>query len=523
MSVALHHGDCLKEIPKLRDAGVIVDSVVCDPPYHLIPTVKRFGKSNSAPAQHGRDGAMARLSAGFMNSTWDGGDIAFRPSTWETVSSVMKPGAFLLAFGGTRTYHRLACAIEDGGFVIQDCLMWLFATGFPKNKSQMKPSFEPIVMAYKPGGKRELSIDECRIATNGEDMGDPHRFAKSREHEGWTRPSHTPEHIAERGDRAISAAATIGRWPANICLEDCDAVVGLFPQSAGGNYPTAQRKHDASSYSFASGKIAPAREMGDSGSAARFFFSAKAGPLDRWMTTRQEIVISWNSEVGQCQVRLLVATALSPARVIAASESGAEHEWNTFLFGSGLTDLFRRASRSTIKMTTNSIMESQTWNWLTRSLTSDFTPDVTCETGIGSSPVDHAGSIRASISFILAETASMPNASHALSGGLLTIDVEEKRVGHPTVKPISLMRWLVKLVTPPNGIILDPFAGTGTTGLAAIAERRNAILIERELSYIADIRERLAFYEGGGTHSVQAKNRNRAIDHGPLFESEAAL
>jgi DNA modification methylase len=85
------------------------------------------------------------------------------------------------------------------------------------------------------------------------------------------------------------------------------------------------------------------------------------------------------------------------------------------------------------------------------------------------------------------------------------------------------MRWLVKLVTPPNGIILDPFAGTGTTGLAAIAERRNAILIERELSYIADIRERLAFYEGGGTHSVQAKNRNRAIDHGPLFESEAAL
>ena len=71
-----------------------------------------------------------------------------------------------------------------------------------------------------------------------------------------------------------------------------------------------------------------------------------------------------------------------------------------------------------------------------------------------------------------------------------------------------MIRWLVKLVTPPGGLVLDPFAGSGTTGAAAFAEGRNAILIEREDQYVADIRERMAWYEGQGRHSMVAKNRN---------------
>lgn len=93
---------------------------------------------------------------------------------------------------------------------------------------------------------------------------------------------------------------------------------------------------------------------------------------------------------------------------------------------------------------------------------------------------------------------------------------------HPTVKPVELMKWLVALVTPPGGICLDPFAGSGTTGVAALATGRNAILIERDNAYYNDIRERMAFYEGGGTHSVQAINRNRKVDHGPLFAPREA-
>src|SRR4029077_20445261 len=83
---------------------------------------------------------------------------------------------------------------------------------------------------------------------------------------------------------------------------------------------------------------------------------------------------------------------------------------------------------------------------------------------------------------------------------------------HPTVKPVDLMQWLCRLVTPPGGTILDPFAGTGTTGEAAFREGFNAVLIERDDPYVADIRERVAHYEGQGRHSAAAKNRNVATD-----------
>jgi site-specific DNA-methyltransferase (adenine-specific) len=95
----------------------------------------------------------------------------------------------------------------------------------------------------------------------------------------------------------------------------------------------------------------------------------------------------------------------------------------------------------------------------------------------------------------------------------------EDRFGskHPTVKPVDLMRWLCRLVTPPGGTVLDPFAGSGTTGAAAIAEGFDCILIEREAAYLKDIELRIAHAEGRGRHSAAVKNRNKPIDHGPLF------
>lgn len=91
---------------------------------------------------------------------------------------------------------------------------------------------------------------------------------------------------------------------------------------------------------------------------------------------------------------------------------------------------------------------------------------------------------------------------------------------HPTVKPIDLMRWLVRLVTPPGGTVLDPFAGSGTTGVACLAEGFDSILIEREAEYLDDIRERLAFYAGEGRHSLAAKGRKRvrSVEDLPLFQ-----
>ena len=104
---AVHHGDCREIIPAL---GVTVDAVVTDPPYHLLPTAQRFGKPNSAPVTvpefYANDGKSKgsspylRQSSGFMGQQWDGGDIAFKPETWVTIGSVLRPGGFLVAFGG---------------------------------------------------------------------------------------------------------------------------------------------------------------------------------------------------------------------------------------------------------------------------------------------------------------------------------------------------------------------------------------------------------------------------------------
>jgi site-specific DNA-methyltransferase (adenine-specific) len=155
-------GDCLAEMAALARAGSQVDSVVTDPPYHLTETPVR------RDIPHGvlfppRSAAHKATRAGFMGQAWDGGDIAFRPETWAAAASVLRPGGFVLAFGGTRRFHRLACAIEDAGLIIQDTIMWLYGTGFPKRRDMLKPAWEPIIMAYKPAGKRSMQVDECRV------------------------------------------------------------------------------------------------------------------------------------------------------------------------------------------------------------------------------------------------------------------------------------------------------------------------------------------------------------------------
>tara|TARA_X000000950_G_scaffold98201_1_gene124174 strand:+ start:610 stop:1704 length:1095 start_codon:yes stop_codon:yes gene_type:complete len=179
------NGDCIEEMQKLIDEGVQVDSVVTDPPYHLTSIVKRFGKEDSAPAQFGTDGAFKRASTGFMGKEWDGGDIAFRPETWELALKLLKPGGHLLAFSASRNYHRMAVAIEDAGFEIRDQIMWLYGSGFPKSLnigngwgSALKPAHEPIVMARKELSEKSIkdnvlkygtgaiNIDDCRIEGN---------------------------------------------------------------------------------------------------------------------------------------------------------------------------------------------------------------------------------------------------------------------------------------------------------------------------------------------------------------------
>src|ERR1039457_1704951 len=111
---------------------------------------------------------------GFMGKKWDSTEIAFNPELWSEVLRVLTPGGYMLCCGGTRTYHRVTCAIEDAGFEIRDCLMYMYGTGFLKSKSCLKPSYEPIVLARKPGKTvLPLNIDGCRIGDSGGCRYDP--------------------------------------------------------------------------------------------------------------------------------------------------------------------------------------------------------------------------------------------------------------------------------------------------------------------------------------------------------------
>ena len=205
----LLNDDCLVAMQKLIDDGIQVDSIVTDPPYHLQSIVDRFGKEDSAPAQHGTDGAFARASKGFMGQEWDGGDIAFRKETWELCYNLIKPKSVLLAFSATRNYHRMAAAIEDAGFEILDMINWIYVSGFPKRKNLLKPSHEPIVVARK-GINRDLNIDECRIEYVSE-YDKKHQSDIARGQDNATNGK-----IFGKGRTKASTHNPEGRYPANV-------------------------------------------------------------------------------------------------------------------------------------------------------------------------------------------------------------------------------------------------------------------------------------------------------------------
>lgn len=135
--IDVRHGDSREVLKTFADASI--DSCVTDPPYALVSIVKRFGADNAAAAKsNGASGVYKRASAGFMGQKWDTGETAFDPDFWAEVWRVLKPGAHLLAFSGTRTYHRMVCAIEDAGFEIRDQIGWAYGSGFPKSHDVSK-------------------------------------------------------------------------------------------------------------------------------------------------------------------------------------------------------------------------------------------------------------------------------------------------------------------------------------------------------------------------------------------------
>ena len=126
-AIRLYKADCRDVLPLAKP----VETCITDPPHDL--TANKKGGSGPASVNLNSPQGRARITAGFMEKSWDGTGVAFDPATWAKVLDSLLPGAMLLAFGGTRTYHRQTCAIEDAGFEIRDCLCWLYGQGFPKS------------------------------------------------------------------------------------------------------------------------------------------------------------------------------------------------------------------------------------------------------------------------------------------------------------------------------------------------------------------------------------------------------
>ena len=274
----LHQGDSREVLKGMADASV--DSIVCDPPYEL----------------------------GFMGKSWDNTGIANDVTLWREALRVAKPGAWLLAFGGTRTFHRMACAIEDAGWELrdtpvrghmhqpEDCpwlMGWMYGSGFPKSHNgdwggtALKPAWEPIVCARKPligtvaenwaaHGTGGLNIDGCRVNPGEKVSGGGGNKASWRAAEGR---NDVPPARPTTGHDA-------GRWPANLIHDGSDEVVALFPESTSGamragTQRAAQDEPGSVCFGTYGGNATSTEIAASSGSAARFFYCAKASKEDR--------------------------------------------------------------------------------------------------------------------------------------------------------------------------------------------------------------------------------------------------
>jgi site-specific DNA-methyltransferase (adenine-specific) len=354
-------GDCVEQMRTLDAERV--DAVITDPPYGLT----------------------------FMGKDWDnyGTPLGFQQWTAQWAAEayrVLKPGGYLLAFGGTRTYHRLAAGVEDAGFEIRDCLLWLYGSGFPKSLNlkgewegwgtALKPAVEPIVMARKPligtvaenvqrYGTGAININATRVGTE----------------ERFNNPGGISTANGVYGIRFgnIEGNTVNGRWPANVLLDE-EAAAMLGEQSGESVSQAAMMQAGPESEGWGLHTRQPGvRGHNDSGGASRFFYVAKAARGERNFG-----LDGFNTEV---------------AGTGALRDGGRE---------------------------------------------------------------------------------SKPRANT-----------------HPTVKPVALMAYLIRMVARKGSVILDPFMGSGTTAVAAIQEGVAWIGCEREAEYVKIIEGRTAVAQAG--------------------------
>ena len=434
MSVTVHHGDSRNVLKGMSDASI--DSVVCDPPYALVSIGKRFGKDGAAPTKTGKTGVYARVSSGFMGQKWDTGETAFDPAFWVEVLRVLKPGGHLLAFSGTRTYHRLACAVEDAGFEIRDMTAWLYWSGFPMS------------------------------------------------------------HDVSKGiDKALGAERAKVRVPASQVRN---------PKTAGGGKDGAK--------GAARPFIDAAIERGFHEAVSPEAVSPEAVSWSGWGTALKpalEPIVLARKPLDGTVAGNVLQHGVGGLNIDGCRVEGKPRAWGNHTESEG----YNLHKRETVAP------PSEIGRWPANVITdgSDEVIAVFPAEAGGGKPGKPGKPIVSALGVGLGTSAVAHDDSGSAARFFYSAKADaEDRLGskHPTVKPVDLMAYLCRLVTPPGGTVLDPFAGSGTTGLAAMREGFSAVLIEREEQYVADIHRRLKWARGEGRLTSQEKSRHQ--DDTPL-------
>lgn len=469
----LYQGNMLEMLEVIEPNSI--DSIVTDPPYEL----------------------------NFMNKGWDNSGVAFQKSTWEKCFTVLKPGGYLLAFGGSRTFHRIACAIEDAGFEIRDTIIWLYGSGFPKSmnlglaidkkngvdnrtgevacgvnkhsdsaieggefskyyeerKAQnewagwgtsLKPSYEPIVVARKPCdgscidnvlkyGVGGINIDECRVAFSEKEPDG---------RVGTNTPMATDKMWFDNaggyaGDN-IQTYKNNGRFPANTILTydetDFEEVCGGFP------------------YTKNSGAPLTMPDLRDVGKKSKDAIGIDKLSFGQVRNAKRKPYVYAGREYNNKDTSMF---------------NGDKPQAPSNYADDGSASRYFYCAKASKKDRDEGLSAFETKQCV----------------GGGGGIGDYLNDV------------------NSASGKFGSEKAPHKNI-HPTVKPTTLMQYLIRLVTPNGGTILDPFNGSGSTGKAAMYENRERgkdykyIGIELTEEYLPISRARIEYAQNGGLAEV---------------------
>lgn len=439
--VQLYRGDCREVMASLPDNSV--DSIVTDPPYEL----------------------------GFMGKGWDSSGIAFDPEVWAQALRVLKPGGHLLAFGGTRTWHRVAVAVEDAGFEIRDSIAWLYGSGFPKSMDVSKA-------IDKQGGNSDLALEiaaaikEARTSRGISITSADAIFCGSTTMYSWFEGR--PGGVRIPNDAQFTALAST--WPELAKYADAVRTVprdktgmhrsglGMGSSGVGGAGDGKAREDVAATDS--------ARQWQGWGTALKPAFEPVVVARKPFQGTVAANVLAYGTgaiNVDACRIGTEGGSSI-PGGMNSLNAGNASHGYRASAYQTDTPEPPAPSGR----WPANVLLDQHAAAWVDE------------QSGARKSGSRKAGVYRG-IGYMGSDATEYPEVE-ASEGGASRFFYTAKApkserpnvdgVQHATVKPLAIMRWLIRLVTPPGGTVLEPFAGSGTTLEAAALEGFKSIGIE---------------------------------------------